>query len=274
MNVLDLGANLGYYTIMLALLVGPAGRVYAVEPVTGNFDLLRRNVQLNGLRNVQMEQLAIADRDGEKTLTLTAQSNWHSFHEPRLRPDAAWLRKYRRTVVGSMRTTARSLASYLADKPPMDLLRMDIEGYETRILRAVAALDAPKRERMHILFETHPEFYDGGEEMRAALEILCGQCSMQVRLLVSDYQFGSRRHRRIEPAERVFARLGYGPEHIVRLFHSRAVYANLRQEHAIDLICRSECVNAAFLAPARAATPTGDARQVVHAVRPAGAGRA
>ena len=45
--VLDVGANIGYYTIMLAKLVGSSGRVYALEPEANNFSLLNQNVALN-----------------------------------------------------------------------------------------------------------------------------------------------------------------------------------------------------------------------------------
>lgn len=91
MTVLDLGANVGYYTVMMANRVGAAGRVYAVEPEVRNFGLLVRNVLLNELRNVHVENIAIADVDGVKELLLTAQSNWHSFHRPQLTVQGTWI---------------------------------------------------------------------------------------------------------------------------------------------------------------------------------------
>ncbi len=46
--VLDIGANIGYYTLIFARCVGPTGHVYAFEPDPGSFALLQKNVQING----------------------------------------------------------------------------------------------------------------------------------------------------------------------------------------------------------------------------------
>jgi hypothetical protein len=53
----------------------------------------------------------------------------------------------------------------------------------------------------------------------------------------------------MDSGQSVFARRGYGPAHIVKQFRKRAIYARLRTADAIELICSSEYVNAALLAP-------------------------
>src|SRR5688572_22813961 len=70
MVAFDLGANLGYYTIMMARLVGDSGRVYAVEPFPDNFRLLGENIRRNRLDNVQIENVAIGSEDGEQQLLI------------------------------------------------------------------------------------------------------------------------------------------------------------------------------------------------------------
>src|SRR2546427_3878451 len=55
-TVLDLGANIGYWTCLLADLVGVTGRVFAFEPSPYNFQLLKKNVEMNGYKNVTLEQ--------------------------------------------------------------------------------------------------------------------------------------------------------------------------------------------------------------------------
>ena len=47
-NVLDVGANIGYFTLMLAKLVGPTGKVFAFEPDPRNISLLKKNIETNG----------------------------------------------------------------------------------------------------------------------------------------------------------------------------------------------------------------------------------
>src|SRR5262245_2100269 len=62
----DLGANLGYYTVMMAKLVGQRGAVYAVEPFPDSFRLLDENIRRNRLFNVHIDDVSIATADGER----------------------------------------------------------------------------------------------------------------------------------------------------------------------------------------------------------------
>jgi FkbM family methyltransferase len=61
---IDVGANLGYYTISLAKWVGPRGLVVAFEPFPGNFAILKKNVYLNQLQNVTLEPSALSNCSG------------------------------------------------------------------------------------------------------------------------------------------------------------------------------------------------------------------
>lgn len=62
--VYDLGANYGIYSMFLARLVGPTGRVYAFEPMPAIMSQLKANIALNNLTNVDFVQLAVSDRIG------------------------------------------------------------------------------------------------------------------------------------------------------------------------------------------------------------------
>ena len=61
----DVGANVGFYTLLFAELVGGAGRVFAFEPVPSNVALLRRHVEMNNYRNVRIFPCALSHFDGE-----------------------------------------------------------------------------------------------------------------------------------------------------------------------------------------------------------------
>jgi FkbM family methyltransferase len=65
-TVLDLGSNVGFYTLLAAELVGSSGRVYAFEPVPRNIDLLRRHIALNRLTNVTVIEAAICELTGRR----------------------------------------------------------------------------------------------------------------------------------------------------------------------------------------------------------------
>ena len=66
--VVDLGANIGYFTCLLAKLVGEDGKVFAFEPDPRNLKLLRRNIQENDYKNVIIADKAVSDVNGSCTL--------------------------------------------------------------------------------------------------------------------------------------------------------------------------------------------------------------
>jgi FkbM family methyltransferase len=63
--VLDIGANIGYYTLIFAKLVGEKGKVFAFEPDPTNFSILKKNIEINGYKNVVLAQKAISDKNGK-----------------------------------------------------------------------------------------------------------------------------------------------------------------------------------------------------------------
>jgi len=250
MYALDLGANIGYYTVMMARLVGEQGRIYAVEPHPDNYALLSANVRRNRVTQVAMENVAIDVQDAQRPLLTVDHCNWHSFHDPRITTDAPWKSHYRRRMKEPVLVRTRALSRYLEDKPQLDLLRMDLEGYEVEILDALAALPSSLTRRLHILMETHPEFYHPRRhDMRAVLQRLHERHGYRVKYLISDCQHGSRRMPHLQPAMLVLQRHGYGPRHILKMFDSRAIYMGVAMRDAIELICTSENVHAVFLEP-------------------------
>lgn len=68
--VIDVGANVGYHTLLMADLVGSRGRVYAFEPTPKTFSLLKKNIELNGFRNVTSVQKAVSNKTGTVKLYL------------------------------------------------------------------------------------------------------------------------------------------------------------------------------------------------------------
>jgi len=62
-NVLDIGANIGYFSLLFAKLVGNNGRVYAFEPEPENFRILKKNLEINHYNNTMAIQKAISDKN-------------------------------------------------------------------------------------------------------------------------------------------------------------------------------------------------------------------
>jgi len=70
MSVVNIGANIGYYTLIAANSVGPNGKVYAFEPEPKNFKLLVRNIKKNDFKNILPIQAAVSDKKGTLKLFL------------------------------------------------------------------------------------------------------------------------------------------------------------------------------------------------------------
>src|SRR5262249_42101912 len=73
-TVVDVGANIGYYTLIFARLVGPRGRVFAFEPDPGNFALLKKNVEANRYKNVVLVNAALSDEPATLKLYLSEEN--------------------------------------------------------------------------------------------------------------------------------------------------------------------------------------------------------
>jgi FkbM family methyltransferase len=60
-TILDLGANIGYFTLLFSKLVGDTGMVHAFEPDPNNFSILKKNIEINNIKNVVLNQKAVSD---------------------------------------------------------------------------------------------------------------------------------------------------------------------------------------------------------------------
>jgi FkbM family methyltransferase len=132
MQVIDVGANVGYYTVLLATLVGPSGRVIACEPDPGNAALLRRSVAENGFSHVAVVEAAVTGSEGRATLY--QDTAWHGVHS--LARD--------NTVNpgdGRVDVVTVTLDALLGDaQADIDFVKMDAQGAELEILRGAARL--------------------------------------------------------------------------------------------------------------------------------------
>ena len=68
--IYDVGANVGYMSVLAARLVGPAGRVECFEPLPANIDVLRRNLESNDFANFAIHEVAVSDHDGHVRMSL------------------------------------------------------------------------------------------------------------------------------------------------------------------------------------------------------------
>jgi FkbM family methyltransferase len=150
-TIVDAGAHVGYYTTIGSRLVGDKGKVYAFEPDPANFALLQKNVRLNGLTNVVLEQKALSNQKGILKLFIADKNRGdHRIYQPE--------GESRRSVD----VEAVRLDEYFKDqKRPIDVLKMDTQGAEGLILEGMTGLLEGQTDGPTIFMEFWPHGLKG-----------------------------------------------------------------------------------------------------------------
>jgi FkbM family methyltransferase len=134
MLAVDVGANIGAFTVALASAVAPGGTVLAFEPHAGSRQRLARTLELNGLTNVVVDERAVAEEPGQAELFEYGPGfeSWATLAPRRIEHEGRPLDATRTPVA----TT--TLDEYGIER--IDLLKIDVEGAEERVLRGAAGL--------------------------------------------------------------------------------------------------------------------------------------
>jgi FkbM family methyltransferase len=146
MAVYDVGANVGFVTVIAARLVGEKGHVCSFEPVPMLADLAVHNANLNQFRQVSVHRIALSDQDGEavfqvsKNLTMGKLANRES---------------HASNAANDLLVSKRKLDSLVATDglPYPDLVKIDVEGAEAAVLDG--ATEVLQRARPALLIELH-----------------------------------------------------------------------------------------------------------------------
>jgi FkbM family methyltransferase len=128
--VFDVGANVGFYTLLAAQLVGPTGKVVAFEPVARNLHYLREHLRLNCISDVIVIDAAVSDSDGEVNFDPSSNnSTGHFSSEGALR----------------VRTVRLDDIVFREHLPPPDCVKIDVEGAELMVLLGAERIIAQKK---------------------------------------------------------------------------------------------------------------------------------
>jgi len=118
MNIIDIGASNGYYTLAAAHETGEKGKIFAFEPDPDSYDLILKNVKLNNFKNCIVEQKAVSDNKGEIKLFYSENRDLNSIIYPGNEENYF--------IVESVK-----LDEYMEKyKYEVDIIKMDIEGAE------------------------------------------------------------------------------------------------------------------------------------------------
>ena len=137
--VMDIGANIGYFTLIMAKGIKENGKVFSFEPEPKNFELLKKNVEINNYSNVILEKKAIGNKTGIAKLYLADRKN-NIFH-------SGMHRIFRSDLVSQISNPVSiniiKLDDYLQDLKfikKIRLIKIDVEGAEFDVLKGMSKI--------------------------------------------------------------------------------------------------------------------------------------
>jgi FkbM family methyltransferase len=164
----DVGAHTGYYTLLASKLVGPEGRVYALEPSEWAYGALRANLALNGVSNVVPLRVAAGASDGSARLIEPPPGN---AGETSIRREEATEGLGSESGDVFIRTVGSLLD--VADAERTRLVKIDVEGYEAEVLRGLEPLFDTAR-HLTLIVELHPGKVEEAVKLLAAMSSVHG----------------------------------------------------------------------------------------------------
>jgi len=159
--VIDIGANIGYYTLMAAARVGKNGKVYSFEPFSSTFDLLQENIRINKFENVILSKIAVLDKEGTIELHLSSVTNTGSTSIS-FPPNYSGKKENVKCI---------TLDKFIKEKElkKVDIIKIDVEGAEVKVLNGMKKLlstQSPKvlieinEENLNALGSSKEDIYD------------------------------------------------------------------------------------------------------------------
>lgn len=143
-SFVDIGANLGYFSVYAGLCVGDSGVVQAIEPDADNAALLARNAELNRLSNIRLHRTAISDYIGDATLY---QGSYNAGSHSILEKD---------DLSAGPSVPVTTLDELLAGAETPRLIKIDVQGAELSVLRGMRQLLATAKRKPGIIMEFSP----------------------------------------------------------------------------------------------------------------------
>jgi len=131
---IDVGANIGYYSLLLSRLVGPKGHVYAFEPLPANFDRLKVNIEIN-VDNVTAYNMALGDAPKVSKYRFNPSTN---IDIPNL---GGWSMVGTESDDGNIVVESMTLDDFVRQRAIQNIqfLKIDVEGFELQVLKGARA---------------------------------------------------------------------------------------------------------------------------------------
>tara|TARA_R110002020_G_scaffold297474_1_gene513258 strand:+ start:440 stop:1330 length:891 start_codon:yes stop_codon:yes gene_type:complete len=218
MVCVDLGANIGYATMIMLRNSGESGYVYAIEPDDHNLKYLKLNINENGFYDksrCEITRCLISDYDGESSFWLAKHPNLNSINKTR-------------HSIKEQTLECFTLGTFCKDRRYPNFIKMDIEGHEVSVFEGGYEYFKQNRGETHILLEIHPSEYT---EENNFSDILQKYFDIGFK---TSYVIATPR-----PQPQLFSELGYSPDRVVDSDgFSRGLYTNIKNEDTLKIACR------------------------------------
>ncbi|MEM0144066.1 MAG: FkbM family methyltransferase [Candidatus Parvarchaeum sp.] len=144
-SFIDVGANSGYYSLLASNIVGESGVVYSFEPFPQSYNRLKKNIELNMIRNIKIFNIALSSYDGVGVLNVSKSSDGlNSLENISL-------------VSETIKVNVNKLDTLLGEKT-VDMIKIDAEGSELDIIKGARAV-LTKTRYLKIIYEINRSFY-------------------------------------------------------------------------------------------------------------------
>lgn len=212
-TVVDLGANIGYFTLLAAKLVGPEGKVYAFEPEPKNFSYLKKNVEINSYSQVSINQKAVSNKNGKTQLYICSYDTGHHTINKYDGIDA--YSRGRFTEEKAIEIETVTLDSFLEGKTNhVDVIKMDVEGAE---MLALLGMDKTlrKNDKIKMFIEFFPLLIEKmGSSPEKFIHKLLKDYQFSIFVIPDDYDAAKGEMIRINSTEEIMNLCGGEKDHV------------------------------------------------------------
>lgn len=175
MTIIEAGANIGYYSLIEAKIIGENGKIYAFEPSPVNMKLLKTNIALNSLEdNFETFPYGVGSKNEKRAFILMSKGNMSSF-VPR-REDKVI------KSLGSINVKVVKLDDFWnRDLVSIDYVRMDVEGFEFEIVKGMKNILSSKNCPVGLFIEIHSELLNSNGSSCKAFLIYMAELGYEIK---------------------------------------------------------------------------------------------